>query len=77
MGTLKPNKSIVYEKDNRGQIWARYHNETDRWLVGGPSLTHIEFEEWRNLIKTAQQNTTLRLLLEKTINTYNLIKNEK
>lgn len=77
MGSLTPGKSIVYERDDQNRVWARYHNETDRWLVGGPPAGYNSFADWQDLISTARENRTLEVLLEKTINTYRLIKNEK
>jgi hypothetical protein len=75
MGSLKPGKCIVYERDDKGTVWGRYHGETKRWIVGEHAENSIyDYREWRDLVKTAQQNSTLRHLLEKTINTYRLIK---
>ena len=76
MGNLKPGKTIAYEKDDQGRVWGRYHGETERWLVGGPAEKSAlnEYQEWRELKEAAEQNPTLRALLEKTINTYRLIK---
>jgi hypothetical protein len=76
MGSLKPGKSVVYERDDNGTVWARYHSETKRWIVGEPAENNsiYDYREWRDLVKTAQQNSTLRHLLEKTINTYRLMK---
>jgi len=76
MGSLKPGKSIIYERDDKGTIWARYHGEKERWLVGGPSNEKIfcDYVEWRDILEAARENPTLGALLEKTINTYRLIK---
>jgi hypothetical protein len=73
---LKPGKSIVYERDDKGNIWGRYHCEPDRWLVGSTpaSSSLTDYVEWRDLVETAEQNSVLHSLLEKTINTYRLIK---
>jgi len=76
MGSLKPGKSIIYERDDKGTIWARYHGETERWIVGGASNEQIfcDYAEWRDILEAARENPTLGALLEKTINTYRLIK---
>ena len=76
MGNLKPGKSIIYERDDKGRVWGRYHGETERWQVGGPSEEQIfcNYTEWRDILEAARENSTLSRLLEKTINTYRLIK---
>ena len=76
MGNLKPGKAIAYEKDDQGRVWGRYHGETERWLVGGPAETSAltGYQDWLGLLEAAEQNPTLGALLEKTINTYRLIK---
>lgn len=76
MGNLKPGKAIAYERDNKGTVWARYHGETERWIVGRHSENYsiCDYIEWRDLKETAEENSTLGALLEKTINTYRLIK---
>lgn len=77
MGSLTPNKPIVYERDNKNRVWARYHGSTERWLVGGPSIDYNSFRDWSELVDAAYKNKTLEILLEKTINTYRLIKSKK
>jgi len=76
MGNLKPGKSIVYEQDDKGTVWARYHGETKRWIVGETAESNgiYDYREWRDLIKTAEENPALSKLLEKTVNTYRLMK---
>lgn len=76
MGNLKPGKAIAYERDDRGRVWGRYHGETERWLIGEPAKKSVLclYQEWRELNEAAEQNPTLGALLEKTINTYRLIK---
>ena len=76
MGSLKPGKSIAYERDDQGRVWGRYYGETERWPVGGPaekSALH-EYREWRDLVEAAEKNPVLQNLLSKTLNTYRLIK---
>ena len=76
MGNLKPGKTIAYEKDDRGRVWGRYHGETERWLVGGPAEKSDlnEYQEWRDMLAVAEENPALQKLLEKTLNTYRLMK---
>jgi len=76
MGHLKPSKSIVYERDDKGTVWARYHGEVKRWIVGGPAESNsiYDYREWRDLIDAAEQNPALAKMVEKTVNTYRLMK---
>lgn len=76
MGNLKPGKAIAYEKDDQGRVWGRYHGETERWLIGGPveNSPLKGYQGWLGLLEAAEQNSSLGALLEKTINTYRLIK---
>lgn len=76
MGSLKSGKSIVYERDDRGNVWGRYHCESERWLVGtNPAPSSLtDYIEWRDLIEAADENPALQKLLEKTLNTYRLMK---
>ena len=76
MGNLKPGKSIDYERDNNGTVWARYHGETKRWIAGGPAESNsiYDYREWQGMLAAAEQNPTLHSLLEKTINTYRLMR---
>ena len=76
MGSLKPGKSIAYERDDRGRVWGGYYGETERWPVGEPaekSALH-EYREWRDMLAVAEENPALQKLLEKTLNTYRLMK---
>jgi len=76
MGNLKPGKSIIYERDDKGTVWARYHGDAERWLVGsGPKSSSLtDYQEWLDLIETAEHNPSLAKMLEKTVNTYRLMK---
>ena len=76
MGNLKPGKSIIYERDDKGKVWGRYHGETERWQVGVPADCNnfLDYAEWRDMWELSKHNSTLHSLIEKTINTYRLIK---
>ena len=76
MGNLKPGKTIIYERDDKGRIFARYEGELERWEVGGPAecSLFLEYGEWRDMWELSKENSTLRSLIDKCINTYRLIK---
>jgi len=85
MGDLIPNEPLIYERAN-GVVFARYPNRPDieRWIVGGdPGAVAraqgklLDYAEWQNLCEIAQTNQTLKKQLDKLVNTYYLIKDEK
>ena len=85
MGDLIPNEPLIYERAN-GVVFARYANkpEIERWIVGGdPGAVAraqgklLDYAEWQNLCELAQTNQTLKKQLDKIVNTYYLIKDEK
>ena len=85
MGDLIPNEPLIYERAN-GVVYARYANkpEIPRWIVGGdPGAVAraqgklLDYAEWQNLCEIAQTNQTLKKQLDKLVNTYYLIKDEK
>ena len=85
MGDLIPNEPLIYERAN-GVVFARYANkpEIERWIVGGdPGAVAraqgklLDYAEWQNLCELAQTNQTLKKQLDKLVNTYYLIKDEK
>jgi len=75
MGSLKPGKTIVYDIDNN-VVYARYQGESQRWIVGATvsSQSVYDYNEWRDMVKMAQHSPMLKSLLDKTINTYRLMK---
>ena len=76
MGILKPGKSIIYERDDKGTVWAYYHGETKRWIVCEPAESNgiYDYREWRDMLAVVEENPALQKLLEKTLNTYRLMK---
>ena len=76
MGSLEPGKNIVYEKDDKGVVWGRYHGESERWQVGGTveRSYFLDYAEWRDMTEMAENNPNLKSLIDKALNTYRLMK---
>jgi len=82
---LIANEALIYERAN-GVVYARYANkpEIPRWIIGGdPGAVAraqgklIDYSEWQNLCDVANENETLKKLMDKLITTYYLIKDSK
>ena len=85
LGNLKPNEPLIYERAD-GVVYARYANDHSipRWIVGGdPGAVAraqgelLDYGEWKNLCEIAQNNTTLKKQLDKIVNLYYIIKDNK
>ena len=85
MGTLRPNEPLIYERAD-GVVYARYANDhsTPRWIVGGdPGAVAraqgelLDYSEWQKLCEIAQSNATLKKQLDKIVNLYYIIKDNK
>lgn len=74
MGTLEPGRTIEYTKVGT-TTYARYKGENKWWAVGWQAETRLTYAEWQEMCRLAETNQTLNTLLEKTINTYKLMKN--
>ena len=75
---LIANEALIYERAN-GVVYARYANkpEIPRWIIGGdPGAVAraqgklIDYSEWQNLCDVANENETLKKLMDKLITTY-------
>lgn len=77
MSKLIPGEPIIYEKAN-GVLYARYSNRPDipRWAIGwdGPLFN---YSDWQDLTRLAETNSALKTQLDKLLNLYYLIKDEK
>lgn len=84
---LIPGEPLIYERSN-GVVYARYrdppHNTIPRWIVGGDPegvarakgrLLH--WGEWEKLCDMAEQYPTLKKQLDKTVELYYIIKDDK
>jgi len=79
MGSLKPNKSIIYESPDGGEtVYARYSGETERWMVGQSTKAKDRIESiqddklWGEIRRAAKSNTTLQQALDRAIMIYHL-----
>lgn len=82
MSKLIPDEPLIYERAS-GVVYARYRDlpEIPRWIIGGdPDAVAkakgalLNWGEWENLQKLANENPTLKKQLDKTITLYYLIK---
>ena len=82
MSTLLPGEPLIYENAN-GVVYARYRDrpEIARWIIGGdPDAVAkakgelLNWGEWENLQKLANDNPALKEQLDRTITLYYLIK---
>lgn len=87
MSNLIPGEALIYERAN-GILYAKYrdvpHNKIPRWIVGGDPnsiakaqgklLTH---QSWNELVELAQKNPTLKKQLDKTLDLYYIIKDDR
>ena len=82
-----PGEALLYTRAN-GVVYAQYrdppHNNIPRWIIGGdPGEVAkaqgdlLNYAEWKHLCEIAEDNPTIKLLLDKLINTYYMAKEEQ
>ncbi len=82
-----PGEVLLYTRAN-GVVYAQYrdppHNDIPRWIIGGdPGAVAkaqgdlLNYAEWKHLCEIAEDNPTIKLLLDKLINTYYMAKEEQ
>jgi hypothetical protein len=87
LGDLIPNEALIYERSD-GVVYAHYrdppHNTIPRWIIGGdPSAVAkaqgdlLSYSEWQDLCDVANENETLKKLMDKLVTTYYIIKENK
>jgi hypothetical protein len=81
MGSLIPNKKIIYESPDGGDtVYARYVGETDRWMVGQSTKAKCRLDEiredklWGEIRRAAKSNPLLQEALDRAIMIYYLSK---
>ena len=85
MANLIPGEALIYERDDRGVVYARYrdppHNSIPRWIIGGPQdVTNyplMEYGKWKELVELADHYPTLKIQLDKLLDLYYIIKEKK
>ena len=84
---LIPGEALIYENAN-GITYARYrdppHNKIPRWIVGGdPDAINIaqgclfNYSEWQDMMRIANHNYTLKKQMQKLLDIYYIVKDDK
>lgn len=84
---LIPGEALIYTRAN-GVVYANYrdppHNKIPKWIIGGdPDALNKEqgclfsYSEWQDMMIIATENKTLKSQMQKLLNLYYLIKEEK
>ena len=87
MGNLVPGQALIYERAD-GVVYARYrdppHNTVPRWIVGGdPAAVSraqgdmLNYSDWQDLCRLAQEHPTLMKLMDQLVTTYYIMKDDK
>lgn len=85
MKNLIPNQPLIYERAN-SVVYARYANmpNVDRWIVGGDPVAVgqaqgelLPYSEWVSMCELALTNHTLKKQLDKAVEIYFLIRNNR
>ena len=87
MGNLVPGQALIYERAD-GVVYARYrdppHNTVPRWIVGGdPAAVSraqgdmLNYSDWQDLCRLAQEHPTLNKQLDQLVTTYYIVKDDK
>ena len=87
MADLLPGEALIYERSD-GVVYARYrdppHNTVPRWIIGGDPAAvaraqgdMLNYSEWQDLCRLAQEHPTLEKLLDKLVTTYYIVKDDK
>ena len=83
MVSLQPGKSIIYESPDGGDtVYARYHGEKARWMVGQSTRAKSLIDEmredklWGEIRRSAKSNPLLHEALDRAIMIYHLSQNK-
>jgi hypothetical protein len=80
MGNLTPNEPLIYERVD-GIVYARYASRPDipRWAIGWDQTAGplFNYSDWKDMTLLAETNPTLNKQLDKLINLYYLIRDER
>lgn len=82
MGSLIPGAAIIYTR-NGTTVYGQYrdppHNQRPPWIVGdtkGTMVDRLPDEEWMDIQRIAEKNSTLKSQLDKLLTTYYTIKED-
>ena len=84
---LIPGEALIYERAD-GVVYARYrdppHNTIPRWIVGGDPAgvaraqgDMLNYSDWQDMCRLAQEYPTLSKLLDQIVTTYYTVKDNK
>ena len=77
---LIPGEKLIYERVD-GVVYARYSSRPDipRWAIGWDQTAGplFNYSDWEDMTRLAENNITLKTQLDKLINLYYLIRDEK
>jgi hypothetical protein len=80
MSKLIPGEALIYERVD-GVTYARYRDRRDipRWIVGWDQTAGplFNYSDWKELTQLAETNHSLKTQLDKLLNLYYLVKEEK
>lgn len=88
MADLIPGQALIYESYN-GVVYARYRDPPyntmyDRWIIGGdPDAVNratgnlFGWSEWQDMIRIAENNETLKKQIDKLLDIYYILKDDK
>ena len=84
---MLPGEALIYERSD-GVVYARYrdppHNTIPRWIIGGDPAAvaraqgdMLNYSEWQDLCRLAQEYPTLKKLLDQLVIMYYTVKDDK
>lgn len=87
LGKLIPGEALIYERAD-GVVYARYrdppNNKLPRWIVGGDpeAVSKAEgklfsYSDWQDMMRVAESNHTLKTQMQKLLDIYYIVKDEK
>lgn len=87
MPDLIPGQALIYERAN-GVVYARYrdppYNKYDRWIIGGDpeAVSRAEgnlfsYSEWNDMMRLALTNPILKKQMQKLLDLYYIVKDNK
>ena len=83
--SLLPNEPLIYERAN-GITYAKYRDkpEVPRWIIGGdPDAMNraqgclFSYSEWQDMMRLAENNHTLKTQMQKLLDIYYIVKDDK
>lgn len=74
------NEKLIYERVD-GVVYARYANRPDipRWVIGWDQTAGplFNYSDWEDLTRLAETNIALKTQLDKLLNLYYILRDEK